>query len=347
MSYRFYLPRKEDGSLNGKKILAVDIGGTKTSFGIFEVNGNKLSLIREETFGSRSLGTFEEILQKFLTADDNVRPDVLSIGVAGPVLENKVTLTNLSWELDAASLQTAFNIEKVSIINDLEATAYGLVGLSAEDTVSLFESSETISGNMVVLAPGTGLGEAGIFWDGTYHRPFATEGGHSEFAPRTDLDVELLHYLQQEDAIISWEHVVSGPGIYRIYKFLRDAKGHKEPAWLKENFKNNDNPAAVISHAAMRELDATCSLTMDLFVSYMARESASLVLKHKAVGGLWLGGGIPPRIFPLLKKDLFREQFIQNAHMKHLLEKVPIRIVLNSQAALIGAGYYGAFGAAE
>ncbi|MBD1424747.1 glucokinase [Sphingobacterium arenae] len=345
MSYRFYLPRKEEGSQKGKKILAVDIGGTKTIFGVFEVNDNALSLLREETFGSRSMGTFEEILQKFLAGKKDDRPDVLSIGVAGPVLGNKVTLTNLAWELDATALKTEFDMDKVSIINDLEATAYGLVGLSPEDTIPLFESTDTTSGNMAVLAPGTGLGEAGIFWDGSFHRPFATEGGHSEFAPRTELDVELLKYLQQEDEIISWEHVVSGPGIYRIYKFLRDAKGHKEPTWLKENFKNNDNPAAVISHAAMRELDATCSLAMDLFVSYMARESASLVLKHKAVGGLWLGGGIPPRIFPLLKKDLFREQFIQNAHMKQLLEKVSIRVILNSQAALIGAGYYGAFGA--
>src|SRR5690606_20922496 len=227
-------------------------------------------------------------------------PNVLSIGVAGPVLGDKVTLTNLAWELDATSLKTEFDMEKVSIINDLEATAYGLVGLSPEDTVPLFESADTISGNMAVLAPGTGLGEAGIFWDGSFHRPFATEGGHSEFAPRTALDVELLKYLQQEDEIISWEHVVSAPGIYRIYKFLRDANGHKEPAWLKENSKSDDNAAAVISHAAMRERDATCSVPMDVFVSHMARESASVVLTPKAVGGLWLGGGIPPRIFPLL-----------------------------------------------
>lgn len=345
MSYRLYLPHREDDSRTGKKILAVDIGGTKTSFGIFEANGNKLSLIREQTFGSRSLGTFEEILQKFLAADNNVIPDVLSIGVAGPVLENKVTLTNLSWELDAASLQTEFNIEKVSIINDLEATAYGLAGLQDEDVVTLFESSEKVDSNMAVLAPGTGLGEAGILWDGTYYRPFATEGGHSDFAPRTEVDVELLRYLQDEEELVCWEHVVSGPGIYRLYKFLRDVKSNKEPAWLTENFNNNDDPAAVISHAAMRELDATCSLTMDMFVGYMAREATSLVLKHKAAGGLWLGGGIPPRIFPLLKKDLFRKQFIQNAHMEHLLESVPIHVILNSKAALLGAGYYGAFGA--
>lgn len=345
MSYKFYLPRQSDDAQVGKKILAVDIGGTKTSFGIFEVNGQTLSLVLEKTFSSRSYPTFEEMLQKFVAETRDFTLDVLSIGVAGPVLENKVKLTNLSWELDAAALKTMFDIESVSIINDLEATAYGLVGLNAEDSMPLFEHAEKMIGNMAILAPGTGLGEAGIFWDGEYHRPFATEGGHSDFAPRTDLDVELLKYLQQEDDIISWEHAVSGPGIYRIYKFLRDAKGHREPAWLTENFKNNDDRAAVISHAAMRELDDTCGLAMDLFVSYMARESASLVLKHKAVGGLWLGGGIPPRIFPLLKKDLFRKQFIQNAHMTHLLEKVSIRVILNSQAALIGAAYYGAFGA--
>ena len=347
MSYRFYLPKQGQEDQTGKRILAVDVGGTKTSFGVFEVHGDSLLLTREETYGSRSKGTFEEILQEFLEKDKSSKPAVLSIGVAGPVLENKVTLTNLSWELDAASLKGEFNMERVSIINDLEATAYGVVGLGKEDVVSLYEISDAMQGNMAVLAPGTGLGEAGVFWDGENHRPFATEGGHSEFAPRTDLDVELLKYLQQEDEIISWEHVVSGPGIYRIYKFLRDAKGYKEPAWLKENFKNSDNPSAVISHAAMRELDATCSLAMDMFVSYMGRESASLVMKHKAVGGLWLGGGIPPRIFPLLKKELFREQFVRNAHMQQLLEKVPIRIILNSQAALIGAGYYGAFGALD
>lgn len=344
MSYPFYLPQREGNSQDGRIILAVDIGGTKTSFGLFEVVGIEISLLREETVRSRSMGSFEEILQKFLSRDDRHPPDVLSIGVAGPVFENKVKLTNLSWDLDAASLKAAFDIEKVSIINDLEATAYGLAGLKEGDTVTLFGSSEKTGGNMAVLAPGTGLGEAGVFWDGTYYRPFATEGGHSDFAPRADVDVELFRYLQDEAEIVCWEHLVSGPGIYRIYKFLRDVKGYKEPGWLAENFKNNDDPAAVISHAAMRELDATSSLAMDMFVGYMARESTSLVLKHKAVGGLWLGGGIPPRIFPLLKKDLFREQFIQNEHMRHLLEKVSIHVILNSKAALLGAGYYGAFG---
>lgn len=344
MSYKMYLPNRGKGEIQGEKILAVDIGGTKTSLGLFEVQGDTITLLRERTFPSQSHGTFEEIAQRFIEEEKIAIPTVMSIGVAGPVIDNSVKLTNLSWELDAQLLEKDLGIAHVVIINDLEATAYGLAGLSAEDVVSLYDQEEYIVGNMAVLAPGTGLGEAGIFWDGEAYRPFATEGGHSDFAPRTELDVELHDYIERDNDIVCWEHIVSGPGIYRIYQFLRDVKGHHEPAWLTENFKNDGNPSAVISHAAMRELDTTCTLAMELLVSYMAREATSLVLKHKATGGLLLGGGIPPRIYPLLRKELFREQFVQNQHMKELLEKVPIRVILNSKAALIGAGYYGAFG---
>lgn len=338
------LPNRGKSELQGRKILAVDIGGTKTNLGLFEVQGDRISLLREEKYPSREYATFEEIVLKFMHEDASQVPAILSIGVAGPVINNQVKLTNLSWELDAQLLAKDLKIAQVSIINDLEATAYGLAGLSTEDVVTLYDQSENVGGNMAVLAPGTGLGEAGIFWDGKAYRPFATEGGHSDFAPRTALDVELHDYIKRDNEIVCWEHIVSGPGIHRIYKFLRDVKGHHEPAWLTENFKKDDNPSAVISHAALRELDPTCTLTMELFVSYMAREATSLVLKHKATGGLLLGGGIPPRIFPLLRKELFREQFVQNQHMRELLEKVPVRVILNSKAALIGAGYYGAFG---
>src|SRR5690606_4672811 len=148
-------------------------------------------------------------------------------------------------------------IDRVVIINDLEATAYGLAGLTPEDVATLFDNGTGQSGNMTILAPGTGLGEAGILCDGETYRPFATEGGHSDFAPRNELDLELQTYLKNEYDIVSWEHVISGPGIYRIYRFLRDVKGYKEPTWLTENFKNDSNPAAVISHAALRELDGT------------------------------------------------------------------------------------------
>lgn len=344
MPYNMYLPQRGKSEVQGEKVLAVDIGGTKTNLGLFEVQGDRLSLLREDKYPSREYAAFEEIVQKFMHEDASQVPTILSIGVAGPVINNKVKLTNLSWELDAQLLARDLKIARVSIINDLEATAYGLAGLSTEDVLPLFDQVEDVGGNMAVLAPGTGLGEAGIFWDGESYRPFATEGGHSDFAPRTELDVELYNYIRQDNDIVCWEHIVSGPGIYRIYKFLRDVKGCHEPAWLTENFKKDDNSPAVISHAALRELDTTCILTMELLVTYMAREATSLVLKHKATGGLFLGGGIPPRIFPLLRKELFRKQFIQNQHMGELLDKIPVRVILNSKAALIGAGYYGAFG---
>lgn len=343
MYYPLYLPQKEKPDLRGKAILAADIGGTKTSLGLFEVQEDRLSLLHEATFSSRGGTSFEAIVTKFLDDNPGV-PSVLSIGVAGPVSDNQVKLTNLDWELDGRELQRNFGIGRVVLLNDLEATAYGLAGLVPDDVANLFDPNKAVSGNIVILAPGTGLGEAGLFWDNDTYRPFATEGGHSDFAPQTAFDLELYTHLRGEIDIVSWEHVVSGPGIYRIYCFLRDVKAYKEPAWLAENFKNDSDPAAVISHAAMRELDAACIKTMELFVSYMAREAASLVLKHKATGGLLLGGGIPPRIYPLLRTAQFRQHFVRNSHMAALLEEVPVNVVLNSKAALIGAAYYGAYG---
>ena len=343
MNYSLYLPQRGKASIQGKTILAADIGGTKTSLGLFKVHGDKLSLLHEATVPSQGNATFDKIVTEFLDGNTST-PSILSIGVAGPVSGNQVKLTNLAWELDGNELQRNFGIDRVVLINDLEATAYGLAGLVQDDLASVFDQGTPPLGNMAILAPGTGLGEAGLFWDGDTHRPFATEGGHSDFSPQTTLDLELYTHLRNDIDILSWEHVISGPGIYRIYRFLRDVKAHKEPAWLTENFKNDSNPAAVISHAAMRELDATCIKTMELFVTYMAREATSLVLKHKATGGLLLGGGIPPRIYPLLRKALFRQQFVRNSQMAELLEKVPIKVILNSRAALIGAAYYGAYG---
>lgn len=343
MHYSLYLPHRGKPDLLGKTILAADIGGTKTSLGLFEVGRDTLSLLDEITVPSMGYATFEGVVTKFLDGGSNI-PVMLSVGVAGPVLDNRVNLTNLDWKLDSSQLQCNLGIDRVVLINDLEATAYGLVGLVQDDVASVFEHGVSPLGNMTILAPGTGLGEAGLFWDGDAYRPFATEGGHSDFAIQTALDLELYTHLRSEIDNISWEHVISGPGIYRIYRFLRDIKNHKEPAWLTESFKNDSDPAAVISHAAMRELDATCIKTMELFVSYMAREATSLVLKHKATGGLLLGGGIPPRIYPLLRRALFRQQFIRNSEMTELLEKIPIKVILNSKAALIGAAYYGAYG---
>lgn len=345
MQYALYLPNRDQSQLLGQSVLAADIGCTKTSLGLFEVRSDGLSLSVETTISSQSATSFEGMVGAFLKGH-GATPAILSIGVAGPVINNQVELTNLDWELNGKQLEERLAIPRAVLINDLEATGYGIAGLNSEDIAIVFEPSlaDKPSGNMAILAPGTGLGQAGLFWDGDYHRPFATEGGHSDFAPQTEMDWQLYNYLRAEVGQPSWEHLISGPGIYRIYCFLRDQKDYPEPAWLKENFKNNDDPTAVISHAAMRDLDAACVYAMELFVTYMAREASSLVLKHKATGGLLLGGGIPPRIYPLLRDSSFREQFVENSEMTGLLSDIPIRVILNSKAALIGAAHYGAYG---
>jgi len=338
-----YLPNQEKNK--GKmQVLAADIGGTKTNLGLFAIDGPEVSLLKEASFESKKYSSFEDILDEYLKEHNMGLPDVLSIGVAGPVVNNRVKLTNLSWTINTTIIKQGKGINKVCLLNDLEATAYGLAGVEEEDLAPIY-SGEQSKGNIAILAPGTGLGEAGLFWDTSFYHPFATEGGHSEFSPRTDVDIELLNFLRKENSLISWEHLISGEGIYRIYQFLRDVKRYKEPAWLGEKLASED-PAAVISHTAMRQLNEMCIKTMQLFVTYMAREASSLVLKLKATGGLFLGGGIPPKIYPLLRDELFRQQFIKSDRMEELLASVPIYVILNSKAALIGAAYYGAFGKA-
>lgn len=325
-------------------VLSADIGGTKTNLGLFITENKKLKLLKDATFSSQEYPSFSEIVKQFLKENKSNFPDVLSIGVAGPVVNRKAKLTNLSWLLDLDLLKQDTGIKQACLLNDLEATAYGLAGMRDDDLTYIYKGNEIEGGNMAVLAPGTGLGEAGMFWDGSAYRPFATEGGHSEFAPRTDMDIELLGFLRNHYEIVSWEHLLSGAGIYNIYKFLRDVKGYKEPAWLGEKLETED-PAAVISHTAMRALNTACVQTMDHYITYLAREATSLVLKLKATGGLVLGGGIPPKIYPLLRNELFYQEFRKSDRMDALLADTSIYIILNSKAALIGAAYYGAYGA--
>lgn len=340
-----YLPRYETVGEASFTVLAADIGGTKTAMGLFSVSGKELKLVKESTYLSNEHPSFQAVLKRFLSDHQLPQPDRLSIGVAGPVLDGKVKLTNLPWVLDRKQLITDTGVKEASLINDLEATAYGLAGLNEEYIATIHPGNEQATGNIAVLAPGTGLGEAGLYWDGQGYHPFATEGGHCHFSPRNALDVELYQHLSERHQTVSWEHLISGRGIYRIYRFLRDVKGRKEPAWLTEKLAQDD-PAAVISHTAMRELDDTCVETMKLFVGYMATEASNLVLKLKATGGVLLGGGISPKIFPLLKTELFYEQFIHSHRMQHLLKEVPIRVILDSHTALLGAAYCGAYGTA-
>lgn len=342
INFPLFLPGRKSDKNNKISILAADIGGTKTNVGWFESENGMMVLKEEATYSSKTHQSFSHIIQKFIREYNLEKPDRISIGVAGPVLNGKCITTNLPWSLDIGQIKNETLVDKVYLINDLESTAYGLAEINEGYLATIHEGNPAIGGNVAILAPGTGLGEAGLFWDGQYLRPFATEGGHSEFSPRNNLEVEFYQYLKQIYGIVSWETVISGPGLFNIYRFLRDIKKHEEPAWLTQQFENED-PSAVISHTAMRELNMTCVMAMEMFVEFIAREATSLVLKLKATGGLLLGGGIPPKIYNFLNKSKFYQNFIVSDKMEHLLKEIPIHLILNSKTALLGAAYYGAF----
>jgi glucokinase len=325
-------------------VLAGDVGGTKTNLAIYQATADKIEVKKESTFQSASYESCMAILKQFLDENPSEIPTRICLGVAGPVLKGKVELTNLSWTLDAQDILRETGVTEVSLINDLEATSYGLAALGPDDLLSICESgTKEYLGNMAILAPGTGLGEAGLFWDGKSYHPFSTEGGHTDFAPRTQMDVELHGYLQAKYQVVSWERVIAGPGVYDIYQFLCDVKGRQKAAWLQDSLIQND-PSAIISQMGLEEQDSTCVETMQLYVRYLARESSNLVLKMKATGGLFLGGGIPPKITPLLQQNNFYDNFLDCDRMQHLLKEVSVKILLNDKTALLGAGYFAAYG---
>ncbi|RYY21769.1 MAG: glucokinase [Chitinophagaceae bacterium] len=337
------LPGKSTLPLNGLKILAGDIGGTKTNLALFHATRNKLELIDETRYSSTEYDSVKFMIRDFLDRPGGVEPDRICLGVAGPVIDGKAELTNLHWEIDSDELMKMFKVENVSMINDLEAVAYGLSNLGAEELMIIREGNPLARGNMAILAPGTGLGQAGLFWDGKYYHPFPTEGGHCDFSPRTEEDFRLTRFLQKLYGIVSWEKLVSGPAIFDIYKFLDQSRAGGAPEWLLEGLKNED-PSVVISQAAEEESDEVCIHTMELFVRYLARESSNLVLKMKATGGLFLGGGIPPKISVLLERYNFFDHFMDCDRMQNLLEEVPLYLIKDDKTGLNGAASFGAYG---
>lgn len=319
-------------------ILAADIGGTKTNVALYHADSNGLAVLREKRYASADYLSLTLIVRDFCGKD---LPDRICAAVAGPVINGKSRLTNLPWVLDSALMSRDLAIP-VSFINDLEATAYGLAGLKDAECATLAAGVPGAKGNIAILAPGTGLGEAGLYWDGARFHPFATEGGHSDFAPRTEVDVAIFYFLQKQYGHVSWERVVSGMGIKNIFQFLTGVQKKEIPDWLAERLRSED-PAAVISETALRRDDPACIETMELFVRYLATEGASLVLKLMATGGLYLAGGIPPKILPLLQTDGWKKNFDNNGRMHELSDRIPVNVVLNDKMALQGAAFYGAF----
>ncbi|NNJ89708.1 MAG: glucokinase, partial [Eudoraea sp.] len=288
---------------------------------------------------TRDHKSFVALAQSFLGKKSS-HIDGVCLGVAGPVNQGKVQGTNFPWEITIEGIQEGLRVTWVSLINDMEANAYGLAALQTKD-LEVLKSGSDIAGNAAIISSGTGLGEAGLYWDGTHYHPFATEGGHCDFAPRNDLDIGLWRFLHQKFGHVSWERVVSGPGICDIYDFLRGYRDQPEPKGIfRDNLK--EDRAKVITTAALERSDPICVETLELYIRYLGAEAAQLALKTKATGGIYIGGGIIPKILKGIDKEVFRTNFVQSGRLNPLLEMIPVTVVLNENTALLGAAYYGA-----
>ena len=324
-------------------ILVADIGGTKVNLGIFEVQGGRLKLAKEGTCSSKKYARLQELVNVFLEDAGSPRIERACFGIAGPVRDGKVQLTNLPWKVEATELAEELKLGIVTLINDLEANGHGLAELTPGDFHTLNPGEQNPQGNAALISAGTGLGEAGIFWDGRRHHPFACEGGHSDFAPQTKLDAELFGWLHDRFLHVSWEKVLSGPGLYNIYEFLRETGRGEDPSWLAEAMTKSD-PAAIISEAAMNETSSRCAHALELFVKYYGAEAGNLALKMMATGGVYIGGGIAPKILARLEGETFMASFLGKGRMRSLLAAMPIKVILNPKTALLGAAHYAAFG---
>lgn len=328
-------------STTERTVLAADIGGTKANLALYTISAAGLTLIVSKQYHSAKFASVGDIFKTFFTETGAAKPASICAGVAGAIVNGKAQLVNLPWGISAAEVTAATGVQKVTLLNDLEANSYGLAMLKEEDFITLYEGTG-YPGNGAIIAPGTGLGEAGLFWDGQFYRPFATEAGHCDFAPRTALDIELYNYLKTLHEVVSWEHLVSGPGIHSIYNFLKEVKGMPEPGWLAEHMKAID-PSAAISESAINGTSDICVETMQLFVQYTARICTIAALKLKATGGIYLSGGIPPKTAQLFKQKIFVETFLTCDRQKSLVEIVPIKIIMNDKAPMYGAAFYGAY----
>jgi len=318
-------------------ILAGDIGGTKTNLALFDADGEQLEIIAEKKFDSQAHAGLKEIVSAFLQKH-RLTVDQACFGIAGPVRDERSVTTNLPWEIDARGLAKQFGFRSVNLLNDLEANAYGIAALTADDFMILNQGIRDPIGNAAIIAAGTGLGEAGLYWDGRQHHPFACEGGHTDFAPRNKLEAELLRFLLKRHTRASYERVLSGPGLYTVYQFLRDTGRGEEPDWLAQELKHKD-PSAVISQAALENRVDLCSRALELFVSLYGAEAGNLALKMMATGGMYIGGGIAPRIIQKLRDGTFMKAFTAKGRMKPLLEAIPVRVILNDKTALLGAAH--------
>jgi glucokinase len=315
-------------------ILAGDIGGTNARLAYFQRQNGHLRMISERVFLSREYSELGEIVSKFLEGAAT-RPEVACFGIAGPVHNGRVETSNLPWIIEQSRLAKQIQLPATVLINDLEANAWGIGALGTQDLIALNQVGPSV-GNQAVIAPGTGLGEAGLFWNGSQHQVYACEGGHADFAPQGELQIELLRFLASRYGHVSYERVLSGPGLVNVYEFLRGKGRGDEPAGFAAQLGQGD-AAAAISRAALNGTNPLAEEALDLWISVYGAEAGNLALKAMATGGIFLGGGISPKVLPRLTGSLFMRAFLDKGRLRPLLEGIPVQVVTNDKAGLLGA----------
>jgi glucokinase len=321
-------------TIKSEIVLAGDVGGTKTRLGLFEVTRGRLRLLCEKTFLSKKYKGLENILGEFLKGQKGIAS--ACFGVAGPVTEEVIIATNLPWWINIQSLQKVLPLKKVEVINDLVANAYGISVLKKSD-FEILNVGKIKKGNEALISAGTGLGEAILFWDGQQHVPSPSEGGHAEFGPRNHLELELFHYLSSYFDHVSYERVLSGEGLFHIYQFLKDSKRFgSEPPWLFQKMKSED-PAEVISEMARLKQNKLCVKALDLFTSIYGAAAGNLALQVVAIGGVYIGGGIAPKIIWKLKDGIFMKAFKDKGRLSHIVVHIPVKVIMNERTTLLGA----------
>lgn len=322
-------------------ILAGDVGGTKTDLALFEESGQRLRQVRHAAYESRAHPSLQAILSDFLPPAE--RPGLRSacLGVAGPVIRGRCHTTNLPWIIEEADLAQALGVSRVRLLNDLEATAYGTLYLDEQDLFTLHRGASVPKANIAVIAAGTGLGQALLYWDGARYHPIASEGGHADFAARTPEEFDLLLSLRARyGRHVSYERVLSGPGIYQIYSFLRERRGAPEPPALVGQRLQTVDVSAVVTQLALAREDAVCSDALALFCSIYGAEAGNLALKWMALGGIYVAGGIGPKILPILQDGAFLAAFVDKGRFEEFMRRITVKVVLNPRTALLGAAYF-------
>lgn len=320
-------------------ILAGDVGGTKTVVALYEARAGGLAPVREARFASADFGALEDILARFLRESPGARIDAACFGIAGPVIDGRAQTTNLPWKLDERDLERAVGARRVKLLNDLEAAAYGMLELRQDERAVLNPGrAASRPGNAAVVAAGTGLGEAMLVWDGERHRAVASEGGHADWAPRTDEEIELLLFLRAEFGRVSTERVLAGPGLHNIYRFLRRKSAEAEPDWLRERIAGGD-PSAVVSQTGLEGRDPVCARTLEMFAAIYGAEAGNVALQCVATQ-VFIGGGIAPKILPALQSRAFLDAFADKGRFRDLLAGIPVAVSLNPRTPLVGAATY-------